>query len=183
MNTRKGASPGAQTEKEDFDFPYMGKRALTIEMGSDSLPCLRADEEEQEEPVFTTVYVLRLVGSILLAVMLLMVGSSAGYLPPRGGMSVDTRVKWSISGVPTEMREKGLVPWWKVALVSVNVDVNIVAGKRKGGGDTKKGLEDGWGLEGGGLLDGRNEQLAAVEEFGRGQVAMVERHPRLHRML
>ncbi|KAG8970901.1 hypothetical protein FRC05_011669 [Tulasnella sp. 425] len=183
MNTQKGASPGPQTEKEDFDYPNLGKRALTIEMGSDLLPCLGAVEEEQEGPVFTKAYVLRLFGSILLLVMLLMAGSSAGYLPPWEGMSVDTRVKWSISGVPTEMREKGLVPWWKVALVSVNVDVNIVAGKGKGGGDTQKGLEDGWRLEGGRLLDRRNGQLAAVEEFERGQIAMVDRHPRLHRML
>ncbi|KIO28066.1 hypothetical protein M407DRAFT_22697 [Tulasnella calospora MUT 4182] len=186
-DTSKGLYVTDLTEKGGLDPFCAHKRTLTIDMEPDALALLGADEEDQEEPVFTKAYVLRVVISLFLLSVLLLAGSSAGYLPPKGSIAVDTRVKWSIRGVPKEMRESGLVPWWKVALVSVNVDV--VAGKRKGGGVKDKVLGDAreWGLEGGeweqGHLEGQNEDLAAVKDFARGQTALMNRHPRLHRML
>ncbi|KAG9045509.1 hypothetical protein FS837_006171 [Tulasnella sp. UAMH 9824] len=153
-------------------------------MGPDALELLGADEEAQEEPVFTKAYVLRPVTAHLLLVMVLLAGSSAGYLPSKGSMAVDTRVKWSIRGAQKEMRESGLV-----AIVSVNVDVGVAAGRKKSGGDREKVLGGAgeWGLEGGewekGPLEGRNEDRATVKDFGWSQTAMMSGHPRLHTML
>ncbi|KAG8987939.1 hypothetical protein FRB90_003057 [Tulasnella sp. 427] len=181
-----------QMEKTDAESLYMFKRTLTVDMGPSSSPVLGSISEEQEEgrdeeeePICTKAYALRLAALLLLLFTVLMVGSSAGYLPPRGGMSVDTRVKWSVRGVSREMRESGTVPWWKVAIVSLNVDVDVVAGKKKktviGGGKETIG-NDGQGPEVAGRNAGADDGEEVVD-FERSQSAMMERYPRFHKIL
>lgn len=122
-----------RSQLSSFTFPHRSEKAPVYD--EEKLPLILNDDFEEEEeqtdvqPKTTFQRFLRLFTIFFVLFTLYQVGNNAGMLPPSGGMAMDVRFKWSVQSVPMEARRAGVVPWWKVALVTMKVDLDVVHGK------------------------------------------------------
>jgi len=103
-----------------------------------SLPSTHSKFEDHEDEESWQDRNRAIVSSVLrwLIIMCLLgiffqLGNKAGLLPLNGGAAMDMRIVWNVQSVPQAARDQRLVPWWKLATVTLKVDVDIVAGKGK----------------------------------------------------
>lgn len=131
-------APATYTEKDNSIFldtptkPGKAESYLPLYTTSSPSPPLspprygpREEEDEEsatEEPRLRPLRVL----SILLVLL------TTWYLVRRTGpTTIDMHVLWDVQGVSKEAKARGEVPWWKLAVVTLKVDVDVTSGGRR----------------------------------------------------
>jgi len=89
---------------------------------------------------------------------------NAGVLLPEG-TSLDVHISWSIETIPKSLRDRGEGPWWKLAVVALDVDLNFATGE----GDVVAG-EAEIGFESFGWRAAEQEVVESGLKIGRQNV-------------